>query len=122
MIFCPPLFRKRPILASFLLQLGKELRPLDEHGEAQYLSDYNIQDEGNLFLVLRLLGGSEQPDQEPDVPKAYGPDVQLTDLPDMFTLDDEEGGQRALMPCKHAIGNLDIFSSLDPRALWELIG
>lgn len=87
-----------------ILYCSKELRPLNEHGEAQYLSDYNIQDEGNLFLVLRLLGGSEQPDQEPDVPKAYGPDVQLTDLPDMFTLDDEEGGQRALMPCKHAIG------------------
>jgi hypothetical protein len=36
-------------------------------------------------------------------PKMYGPDVQLTDKPDMFTLDDEAGGQRAEMPCGHAI-------------------
>lgn len=83
-----------------VLYCSKELRSLDEHGEAQYLTDYEIQDEGNLFLVLRLLGGSEEPEQ----PKTYGPDVELTDLPDMFTMDDEEGGQRALMPCKHAIG------------------
>jgi hypothetical protein len=36
-------------------------------------------------------------------PKMYDPDVQLTDKPDMFTLDDEAGGQRAEMPCGHAI-------------------
>ena len=44
-------------------------------------------------------------EEKPEQPKTYGPDVELTDLPDMFTMDDEEGGQRALMPCKHAIGN-----------------
>ena len=34
----------------------------------------------------------------------YDSEVQLTDKPDMFTLDDEKGGQRAEMPCGHAIG------------------
>ena len=49
---------------------------------------------------------SENTEQDTPVvqPKVYGPDVELTDLPDMFTMDDTEGGQRALMPCKHAIG------------------
>jgi hypothetical protein len=33
----------------------------------------------------------------------YDSDVELTTAPDMFTLDDEEDGQRAKMPCGHAI-------------------
>ena len=34
----------------------------------------------------------------------YDSEVQLTDKPDMFTMDDEKGGQRAEMPCGHAVG------------------
>lgn len=38
----------------------------------------------------------------------YDSEVQLTDKPDMFTMDDEEGGQRAEMPCGHAVGTFHI--------------
>jgi hypothetical protein len=54
-----------------------------------------------LFVVLRLLGGSQTENE--GQPKMYDSEVQLTDKPDMFTMDDEEGGQRAEMPCGHAI-------------------
>lgn len=69
------------------------------------ITDYNIPNGGNLFLVCRVRGGSNE--EEP-VLKVYDSDVELTSEPDMFTLDDDEGGQRAKMPCGHAIGNIYI--------------
>lgn len=107
-----------------VLYCSKELRDTDEYGKQQFLSDYRIQDEGNLVLVLRLLGGSDQPNQtEPNRTvevvdsdsveqqedlspplKVLGPDVELTSEPDMITFDDDKDGQRAKMPCGHAIG------------------
>lgn len=69
----------------------------------QTLEDYHIADESNLCIVLRLLGGADEESQVP--PKTYPSEgVELTNLPDMFTLDDTEGGERALMPCGHAVG------------------
>ena len=113
--------------------LAKDLRVIGPNGQAMSIEDYNIPNEGNLTLVCRLRGGSnEEPvlnvydgDVElaidPDMPirfdeedgrggsneepvlKVYDGDVELTTEPDMFTLDDEEDGQRAKMPCGHAI-------------------
>ncbi|WAR17317.1 RL40-like protein [Mya arenaria] len=87
-----------------VLYCSKELRSEDEHGDANYLEDYDIKDEGNLTLVLRLLGGSNEPEDLSPPPKLYEGEVTLTDKPDMFTLDDEKGGQRAEMPCGHVVG------------------
>ncbi|XP_060565936.1 uncharacterized protein DDB_G0292642-like [Ruditapes philippinarum] len=84
-----------------VLYCSKELRAKDESGATQTLEDYNIGDQANLFVVLRLLGGSQTENE--GQPKMYDSEVQLTDKPDMFTMDDEEGGQRAEMPCRHAI-------------------
>ncbi|XP_052797626.1 uncharacterized protein LOC128229837 [Mya arenaria] len=83
-----------------LLYTTKDLRVKDPDGKTTYLKDYNIHDEANIFLVYRLRGGSEQTSVPP---KLYDEEVQLTDKPDMFTLDDSEDGQRAEMPCGHAI-------------------
>lgn len=78
-----------------------------------------------MVLVLRLLGGSDQPnqtvgdrnvevvdsdtmEQQEDLSpplKVLDPDVELTSEPDMITFDDDKDGQRAKMPCGHAIGN-----------------
>ena len=79
--------------------LAKDLRVIGPNGQAMSIEDYNIPNEGNLTLVCRLRGGSNE---EP-VLKVYDSDVELTTEPDMFTLDDEEDGQRAKMPCGHAI-------------------
>ena len=75
------------------------------------LKDYNFHNGATMFAVMRLPGGSDDPPPI-DEPKMYGPDVQLTDKPDMFTLDDEEGGQRAEMPCGHAISMLSCISRM----------
>ena len=77
----------------------KDLRVIGPNGQAMSIEDYNIPNDGNLTLVCRLRGGSNE---EP-VLKVYDSDVELTTAPDMFTLDDEEDGQRAKMPCGHAI-------------------
>lgn len=110
--------------------LGKELRDTDENRKEQFLSDYRIQDEGNLVLVLRLRGGSDQQGQtngndtgtveivdsdtvettedlSPPL-KVLGPDVELTSEPDMITFDDDKDGLRAKMPCGHAIGKMKL--------------
>ncbi|XP_071179599.1 uncharacterized protein [Mytilus edulis] len=109
-----------------VLYCSKELRDTDENRKEQFLSDYRIQDEGNLVLVLRLRGGSDQQGQtngtdtgtveivdsdtvettedlSPPL-KVLGPDVELTSEPDMITFDDDKDGLRAKMPCGHAIG------------------
>ncbi|XP_076104094.1 uncharacterized protein LOC143072860 [Mytilus galloprovincialis] len=79
----------------------KDLREISPNGQQMSITDYNIPNGGNLFLVCRVRGGSNE--EEP-VLKVYDSDVELTSEPDMFTLDDDEGGQRAKMPCGHAIG------------------
>ncbi|CAH1781576.1 unnamed protein product, partial [Owenia fusiformis] len=71
-----------------------------EYGQNKTLADYNIHNESNLFVVLRLHGGS---DEDPP-PKQLPDDVELTDAPDMITWDDDPDGSRAKMPCGHAIG------------------
>lgn len=64
------------------------------------LSDYGMQNESNVFLILRLLGGSMTsipPEKELDDA------VELSDAPDMITWDDDPENKRAKMPCGHAI-------------------
>ena len=63
------------------------------------LSDYGMQSESNVFLILRLKGGS---DDAPPV-KVLDDAVELTDAPDMITWDDDPENKRAKMPCGHAI-------------------
>ncbi|XP_052073217.1 uncharacterized protein LOC127711259 [Mytilus californianus] len=104
----------------------KELRDTGQNNEELFLKDFNIQDEGSLVLVLRLPGGSSQKGQTNETApgtveivdsdsidttedlspplKVYGSDVELTSEPDMITFDDDKDGQRAKMPCGHAIG------------------
>ena len=65
--------------------------------EGKRLSDYGMQDGSNVFLVLRLLGGSIPPEKELDDA------VELSDAPDMITWDDDPENKRAKMPCGHAI-------------------
>ncbi|XP_045161197.2 uncharacterized protein DDB_G0292642-like [Mercenaria mercenaria] len=81
---------------------GKDLRSESPSRQPLTLKDYNLHNEATMYVVMRLPGGSDDP--SPIVqPKMYDSEVQLTDKPDMFTLDDEEGGQRAEMPCGHVI-------------------
>lgn len=79
---------------------AKDLRETSPNGKLMTLQDYDITNNGTLTMVCRVRGGSTQ---EPPPAKQYGEDVELTTEPDMFTLDDDEGGQRAKMPCGHAI-------------------
>lgn len=61
------------------------------------VSDYPaIANNSTLFMVLRLHGGGDV--------KVLDNAVPLTDEPDMITWDDDPDGQRAKMPCGHAIG------------------
>ena len=91
-----------------------------------HLSDYNIEKDSNLYVVLRLAGGSQPPNDDNETednditPKMYDSEVQLTDKPDMFTLDDEKGGQRAEMPCGHAIGMYFIMNFFSVKNLFSL--
>lgn len=64
------------------------------------LSDYGVQNESNVYLVLRLLGGSDT-----SIPpeKVLDDAVELSDAPDMITWDDDPENKRAKMPCGHAI-------------------
>ncbi|KAH3817096.1 uncharacterized protein LOC127882289 [Dreissena polymorpha] len=81
-----------------MLFTTKDLREKSPNGRDMYLKDYEIKSEATITLVLRLHGGSNQPPE-----KMYDGEVELTTLPDMFTLDDSPDGQRAKMPCGHAI-------------------
>ena len=81
----------RAIYTTKQLEIGKRL------------SDYGVQNESNVFLVLRLLGGSERsipPEKELDDA------VELSNDPDMITWDDDPENKRAKMPCGHAISKL----------------
>ena len=73
-----------------------------EYGQGKYLSDYHINNDATVFVVLRLLGGSTVESLPP--PKELDDAVELTDAPDMITWDDDPDGQRTKMPCGHAIG------------------
>ncbi|XP_002732174.2 putative E3 ubiquitin-protein ligase ariadne-2, partial [Saccoglossus kowalevskii] len=80
--------------AQRVLYVGKQL----EYGRGKRLTDYNIENYSNLFVVLRLIGGYK------DEPKELDDSVELTDAPDMITWNDDPDNKRAKMPCGHAIG------------------
>ncbi|XP_028402932.1 uncharacterized protein LOC114525716 [Dendronephthya gigantea] len=65
----------------------------------KYLSDYHVENNSTLYLVLRLKGGMMDENQ-----KQLDGDVELTYEPDMITWDDDPDNLRAKMPCGHAIG------------------
>ncbi|KAK3581886.1 hypothetical protein CHS0354_024197 [Potamilus streckersoni] len=71
------------------------------NGTTMTLKDYGIGKHATLFVLLRLPGGWDNEEQQP---KVLDDDVELTDDPDMITLDDDPESQRAKMPCGHAIG------------------
>ena len=66
------------------------------------LSDYGMQDESNVFLILRLKGGSSELQSIPHE-KVLDDAVETSDDPDMITWDDDPENERAKMPCGHAI-------------------
>ncbi len=66
--------------------------------KGRYVTDYNVQDNSTLFLVVRLKGGMDENHKQLD------DDVELTYEPDMITWDDDPDNLRAKMPCGHAIG------------------
>ncbi|CAH1228671.1 UBC [Branchiostoma lanceolatum] len=68
-----------------------------EYGKGKYLSDYQMQNESTLFVVLRLHGGSCTPRKQLDE------DVETTDAPDMISWEDDPNTPRAKMSCGHAI-------------------
>ncbi|XP_066282921.1 uncharacterized protein [Branchiostoma lanceolatum] len=68
-----------------------------EYGVGKYLSDYQMQNESTLFVVLRLPGGSSTPRKQLDE------DVETTDAPDMISWEDDPNTPRAKMSCGHAI-------------------
>ncbi|XP_070557711.1 uncharacterized protein [Ptychodera flava] len=83
-----------PAETQRILYVGKQL----EYGKGMHLSDYNIENNSNLYVVLRLKGGSNEGAKQLD------DSVELTDAPDMITWDDDPENKRAKMPCGHAIG------------------
>lgn len=76
----------RAVFTTKQLEIGKRL------------SDYGIQNESNVFLILRLLGGSSIPPE-----KVLDDAVEISEDPDMITWDDDPENKRAKMPCGHAI-------------------
>ncbi|XP_052809455.1 uncharacterized protein LOC128237919 [Mya arenaria] len=69
-----------------------ELRCNDSSGNITYLKNYGIDNESNLFLVMRLKGGSA----------AYGTDFKLTITEDSFYGDKD--GPKTRMSCSHVVG------------------
>ena len=65
----------------------------------KYLTEYHVENNSTLYLVLRLKGGMMDENQ-----KQLDEDVELTYEPDMITWDDDPENLRAKMPCGHAIG------------------
>lgn len=84
-----PIDVMRAVYTTKQLEIGKRL------------SDYGMQNESNVFLILRLLGGSNRSSIPPV--KELDDAVELTDAPDMITWDDDPENKRAKMPCGHAI-------------------
>lgn len=83
-----PIDVMRAVYTTKQLEIGKRL------------SDYGMQNESNVFLILRLLGGSNRSSIPPV--KELDDAVELTDAPDMITWDDDPENKRAKMPCGHA--------------------
>ena len=79
-----------------VIYAGKQLDP--KNGDRPRLYDYGLQNESTVFLVLRLMGGSDIP---PD--KVLDDAVELSDAPDMITWDNDPENKKAKMPCGHAI-------------------
>ena len=75
------------------------------------MSDYKMQNNSTVYVVLRLAGGSNVKTTS----KRLDDDAPLTDAPDMITWDDDPNGQRAKMPCGHAIGKKAKMSNQVPR-------
>ncbi|XP_052084224.1 uncharacterized protein LOC127721492 isoform X2 [Mytilus californianus] len=104
--------------------LCKELNNVEGNKKELMLSDYNILNEGNLVVVLRLQQGPYRADLTreswsvkdvdvvhpekleiiPSKKFIIDPDVELSPEPDIITFEDDPGAQRARMPCGHAIG------------------
>ena len=93
-----PIDVMRAVYTTKQLEIGKRL------------SDYGMQNESNVFLILRLLGGSNQSSIPPV--KELDDAVELTDAPDMITWDDDPENKRAKMPCGHAISKWLIRATL----------
>ena len=68
--------------------------------KGKYLSDYHVENNSTLYIVLRLKGGMSMDENQ----KQLDGDVELTFEPDMITWDDDPDNLRAKMPCGHAIG------------------
>lgn len=81
-----------PTEGSRLLFGSKQLK------NDKLISDYGIEKRSTLFLVFRLRGGSDQIRV-----KVLDDTVELSDAPDMITLDDDPDNKRVKMPCGHAI-------------------
>jgi len=80
---------------SRLLYLTKELQ------SNKCLSYYGIEKRSTLFLVSRLRGGSEEMHVN-----ALDPTVELSDVPDMITWDDNPDNKRVKMPRGHALSKI----------------
>ncbi|XP_019633738.1 PREDICTED: uncharacterized protein DDB_G0292642-like [Branchiostoma belcheri] len=73
------------------------------YGQNKYLSDYNMEDQSNLTVVLRLKGGSNTVEDLSPPPKQLDEDVETTEAPDMISWEDDPNTPRAKMSCGHAI-------------------
>ncbi|KAI8499082.1 hypothetical protein Bbelb_235350 [Branchiostoma belcheri] len=67
---------KIPAETQRVLYASKQL----EYGQNKYLSDYNMEDESTLFVVLRLRGGSNTVEDLSPPPKRLDEDVETTEL------------------------------------------
>ncbi|XP_035679585.1 uncharacterized protein DDB_G0292642-like [Branchiostoma floridae] len=90
-----------PPTAQRILYTTKQLVYDDE--EKKYLSDYKMEDQSNLTVVLRLKGGSDTVEDLSPPPKQLDEDVETTEAPDMISWEDDPNTPRAKMSCGHAI-------------------
>ncbi|KAL3870585.1 hypothetical protein ACJMK2_038635 [Sinanodonta woodiana] len=80
------------------------IKQLQTHidGKTMTLQDYGIGNLANLTGYVCLPGGWDN--VEGHERKVLDDDVELTNAPDMVSLDDDPNSPRAKMPCGHAIG------------------
>ncbi|XP_066282946.1 uncharacterized protein [Branchiostoma lanceolatum] len=79
-----------PPEAQRVLYTTKQL----EYGRGKRLSDYNMQDQSTLFVVLRLQGGSNAGLEE---------DEETSEVPSLISGSDDPDTPRVRMSCGHAI-------------------